>query len=174
MERKTKGLFLKNIVNIIKKEKGEPGIQKLKEKVGQVDFFAFKDYPMELDVKFAKASCEILYGTANDEAYINLGKLAFQTYTKSVIGKTMFSLIGNNLYKGISNLGKMLSTVTSGFEITVQELDSHTIKIRTKNNPYHIKHYQGIWLAAFEYFGVVPQIDSRTISPENFEYLIKW
>ncbi|KKP69821.1 hypothetical protein A2X44_05110 [candidate division CPR3 bacterium GWF2_35_18] len=169
-----KGIFLKGLVEVVRKLKGPDGVNKLKEEFGDLGFAGFKDYPMQVQADLNKISSKIIYGSYCPEAEYEFGRLSFKTYTDSLIGRTMFSLIGSSPIKVAKALPKILGTVTSGLKITVEEINSLKAKIRMQNIPFHIKHYEGACVAAAEHFGYKAKVTSKLIGKDDFEYTVEW
>jgi len=173
-KRTSKGIFLKNAVKIIEKEKGPEGLKQLEKEFGDFKFSAFKNYPMEENVRFNKAAVKVLYGEVTSDAWRKFGGLAFHTYVDSVVGRTMMSLLGNDLEKVIFALEKVLGTVSAGYEMEVEKLNDNKFKIRFFNNPDEIEFYEGVFVAGIKYFGYKPKVSSKAFGKENFEYVLEW
>jgi len=174
MTRTIKGIFLKDVVDIIEKEKGPRGIQILEDKMGDINYSALKNYPIEIDKKLNESAAEVLYGTSNSETQFEFGKTAFKVYENSAIGKTMFALMGKDIKKIALSFAKLMGTVTDGLETEVEDLGERKIVIRMKNNPYDIRHYEGIFHEAFEFFGENPHIKTKELGDEDYQYEISW
>ena len=89
MEQTTKGIFLKNLIDAVKKRKGPEGIKLLEEKFGSLHFSLVKSYPIEMEVRLHEAAVETLYQGQSDKAHFEFGRIGFKTYAESIIGKTM-------------------------------------------------------------------------------------
>ena len=174
MSRTVKGIFLKDIVNIVKNEKGPEGLSKLEGEIGDINFSAFRDYPIETDKLLNEKAAEIIYGNSSPKTQFEFGKTAFKVYSGSAIGKTMFSLLGKDVKKVASSFGKILGTATSGLEVEVHDMGEKSLRFHMKNNPYNIRHYEGILFAAFEYFGENPKINAKELGEEDYQYDVMW
>jgi len=174
MKTTVKGFVLKGVLKIVKKEKGEKGLKQLEQKFGSLKFSAFNDYPTETNAELRKMAAEVIYGKHDEETEYLFGKITFESYADSLIGKTMFSLLGNNLKKVAMGLPKILSTVNKGLESEVEDLGSKKVRIRMKNNPYHIKYHEGVWAAGAEFFKEKYKITSRVLAPGDYEYVMEW
>jgi uncharacterized protein (TIGR02265 family) len=173
MEQTISGIFMKNVVDEISRLRGENGLAQLKRKIGLNHFAAFRNYPMELDVKLAKAACEILYGDDSPQSYINLGKLTFQKYTESVVGKTMEALTGTDFRKAALVLERVFQTFSHGLSIKSKETDQNNIIITMDNIPYNIHHFEGLWRGALEHYKLNGTVTCDKLKENCFQYTIK-
>ena len=170
-----KGFFLKNLVEIVKKKKGPEGIEELEKRFGQsVNFSSFKDYPMEMEVELHYAMIDVLYSENKPEAHFEFGRIAFKTYAESLVGKTVFSLFGDDVKKIAMAVSRALNTVTSGLIVETEDLGPNKVKVTMKNNPYPIEYYEGIWTAGIEHFGYKPKVETKTLGKEHYEYVLEW
>lgn len=170
----TKGMFLKSIVDSVKSRKGVEGVRKLEKIYGDLNFGGFKDYPMEDEIRLYKAAMQVLSLKEGPDAWKEMGKLAFTTYSGSLIGKTMFSLFRNDVGQMVSSLGKILNTVTSGYGIEVKRLADRKVKVRIANCPDRIEFYEGVFTAAYEHFGLKHEVSSKVLGTDDYEYILSW
>jgi len=170
----TKGIFLKSMVDAVRKEKGPEGLKELEEIFGDIHFAGFKDYPGEVDKRLNKAVIKVIYGEETPEAWREFGKLGFRTYADSIIGKTMFSLLGNDLRRIALAVERVFNTVTSGYQISVEEVSESEIRIRIKNTHENREYLKGLFVAAVEHFGEKGKVTSRVFGEEDYEYSVKW
>jgi len=172
---KTKGLFLKGYVDMLRKQKGPEAIEKLKTMMdGEINFSQLKSYPMEIEIKLKDSIIKILYGKITDEAELEFGKLSFQVYADSVLGKTMFSLFGNNLKKLSLSVSRVLDSVVEGITFETEELGEKKVLIRITDNVHNIRHYEGVWLAAIKYFGHQGAVKAVDKGNNVHEYVLSW
>jgi len=174
MQRTIKGVFLKNLVKVVEKQKGPEGRVQLEEKFGDLNFSAFKDYSFECFGKIVASVCKVMYGENSPQAQFEIGKLMFEIYNKSVIGKTMFSLLGTNPKRAALGAGRAMNTVTSGLDIEIADLGPKKVKLRIKNDSQHIRHYEGVWAASAEMLNLKAKITARELAPEDHEYIVEW
>ena len=169
-----KGAYLKNLVNQVKKEKGPEGLEQLKQYVADIDYSSIKDYPIEDEIKLHNAVMKVLYGEASSENYEKLGHFTFNMYANGMIGKTIFSLMGNDLKKIGMAAQKSIDTIAKGLNIHIEDMGGNKVKISIKNHPYDIKYYRGVFMAAIVKFGNTGTIEDKEIEPRNYEYIIEW
>lgn len=175
MEKKTKGLFLKNVVEIVAEQKGKPGLEELEKELGNIHFSALQDYPTEVEIKLQKAVIKVLYGQYLPQYYEKLTKLNLQKYASSIIGKTIFSLLkGKNLKEIAMESGKFIATITTGQQIKIQCLEGNSLKFILIDCPYPIEYYKGLLKASLEYFQKQGTVTEQAISANNYEYLVTW
>lgn len=174
METTVKGVFLKSLVETVRAKKGNEGVKQLEKEFGSLDFSAFQNYPLTEQARLNKAASIVLFGSHTPEAEYEFGRLSFKTYADSIIGKTMFSLIGDDPLKVASALPKILNMVTSGLDIEVKAVGPIKVSLRMKNLPFHIKHYEGCCAAAAEHFGHTAVIESKVWGKNDYEYIVEW
>lgn len=174
MDVTIKGIFLKNLVDLVNQKKGDPGIKQLEKMVGDIHYSAIKNYPVETEIKLYHATENIIFGMNNSETREKIGMLTFEIYAHSFIGKTMFSLLGGDIKKAAYSLQKVLNTVTTGMEIRMEDLGPNKVKVIMSNNPYEIEHYKGVYMGALEFFEKEGTVEAIESSPHNYEYLVSW
>lgn len=169
-----KGYIIKGVLSIVKNRKGPSGLIELEKKFGNINFSSIKDYPVEINAALRKAASEVVYGKYSPETEYEFGKVTFITYTENLIGKTMFSLFGNNLKKIALALPKILATINRGLEVKVEDLGPQKIKIVMINDPYDIRYHEGVWAAAVEYFHYQPHVEATVLKPGMYQYILSW
>lgn len=175
MEQITKGIFLKAVVKYVSDAKGEAGIKLLEQNIGQsLQFSSIKSYPVSLLTKLHHEAAKIIYGKLDDEAMFKLGKLSVSTYTNSLLGKTMFSLLGNNFRTIAMSAAKMYKSVTSGIEVETKELQENKIKITIRNDPFEISYSEGLFTTITKQFGFTPTIISKKLNDTDNEFILEW
>jgi len=174
MEQTIKGIFLKNIVKRVREKKGPEGLKALEKKYGDLKISAFGEYPLSRYVDLTNFASEIIYGSNGPEAQYDFGKLSFDVYGESILGKTMFSLLGNDAKKVVMALGNILGTVTPGLHVKTEDLGGNAVKVTMQSNPQHIRHYEGMFSRGLEYFGKEGHIESTVLGPNNYQYMISW
>jgi len=179
MDMRVKGMFLKNIVATIKEHKGPQGLEALKRELGDTQFYGMRDYSLEEEVQLHRVAMKILYGDANPNNYFELGKVSFQTYAESAIGKTIMSLFHGNVKKLALSFKMAINTISSGFDIRTEDLGGNRVKITLLHLPYPVEYYKGVFTGAIEYFqkrGEVTQglVKAHTRAPGDYEYILRW
>jgi len=179
MEKTVKGMFLKNIVDSVMREKGPEGLAALKNDIGAIHYYGIKNYPLDEEVRLQHAAMKLLYGGVSNEHYREFGTLQWDLYVGSVIGKTMMSLFKNDILRLALKVADVLNTVSDGFEITAKETSPTSVTIMLANIPYPIEYYEGVWFGALEYFKQSNAIKdgkivSRTIKTGTYEYDLSW
>ena len=169
-----KGMFLKNLVETVKQKKGPEGLKKLEDKFGDLRFSGIKDYPVETEIKLQKAAMEVIFGKVSPDNYVEFGKLGFLTYANSLIGKTIFSLLGKDVKKIALGVPTAINTISSGFKITVTDLGAQKVSIRMINNPYITQYYEGVYKGAMEYLNVQGKIEVNVLREHDYEYILEW
>jgi uncharacterized protein (TIGR02265 family) len=174
MEPKVKGVFLKSLVDVVKKQKGPNGLERLRNEYGQIDFRGFSDYPLKDQARLNKIASKIIFGSYSPQAEYEFGRLSFKTYLDTIIGRTMFALIGADPLKIAKALPKILGAVMTGVTILIEEVGPLKVKITMQNIPFHIRHYEGACAAAAEHFGYKAKILSTLLPNQDFQYLVEW
>lgn len=173
-EQTVKGVFLKNLVETLRRTKGPEGLKLLEERMGNIQYSSFKNYPLSLLVKLLNIAVEIQDGKYSKEGMITFGKMAFTIYAESVIGKTMFALFANDIKKAALGVQTALNTVTTNFPVEVTELADNKVSIRMSKNPHPIEYYEGLWTAAVTYFNQEGTVEAKELAANDYEYIISW
>ena len=129
---------------------------------------------MEINDRLNRAAAIVLFGKDNPETQYKIGKLTFNVYTHSFIGKTMFSLLGNRIKEAVLSSKKIYNTVTSGLDIETKELGDKKVSIRVRNDPFPLRYREGIFAAAMEYFGLDSNVQAIKHYHEDHEYILEW
>ena len=173
MEPVTKGIYLKILLHTMKKASGSEIIKKIKEKM-DIDFSPVRDYPMETEAKLIHEYLLLTNGVDTEQTQYDFGKLAFEAYLNSVFGKTMFSLMGNDVKKISMGASKALGVVIGGVDVTSEDTGPNSVIVRIKNAILHIRHFDGAFTGMFNSFGYNVKIDCEVITARDYEYRVQW
>ena len=121
-----------------------------------------------------KAAAEVLYGKLNDESLKKLGELSINIYKETMIGRTMFSLLGKDFKKIVLNAPKFYSSATVGINVEVEDISDNKVKLIIKNDPYPIAYNKGLYLSAGRMFGQELKILANRDNNGDTEYLFEW
>ena len=170
-----KGVFLKSLVDLVKKKKGQEGIEALEKAYGSdLKFHSVQNYPMETEIKLIRAAMTVVYGKYEEDLEWEFGKLTFTTYADSLIGKTMFSLLGKEFRKIALNADRVINTVTGNLIIEVEDLAINKVRVRIGNCPHHIGHFGGVFMGAIESFGYKPKVETEVLGEGDYNYFLEW
>lgn len=171
----TKGFYLIDHVEKVRRVKGEEGVKKLKELVKDVDidhFSKIKDYPIEDEIKLFKAAAKIIFGKEDENAWLNFGKMDFNTTMQSSLGRVIMALFAKDPKQLAVNLPKVFGFFMSGPKLSCLEATDEKIVMRVDNNPYPKEYYQGMFMAGLEYLGYKSKIEIKIPEPHINEYVI--
>jgi len=179
MEATVKGMFLHNVVEVIKQQKGPSGLDDLRKKLGKITYGSFTNYPLEEEIRLNEAALEVLFGEINLKNYRELGKLSFTVFTGSAFGKTLMSLFGTDVNKLAKTLQLLLMSVTTGIDINAESQSSSSLVVTLTGAPYPPEYYEGIWQGAMSYLQNQRLINQFTISTNaplknSYEYTLVW
>lgn len=170
----TKGMFLKSIIKAVEKEKGPEGLKRLEELHGNIKYSGFQDYSMEEEKQLYSKALIVLYGGESPEAWRQFGALAFRTYADSLIGKTMISLIGADIKRLGLTTEKILNTITTGYVVTVEDLEGNNLKLTLEHCPDRMEYFEGVFAEAIKTFGYTSKVTARELGVDHYEYTISW
>lgn len=175
MNKTIKGMFLKNLISMVKKDKGVEGLQRLEEEFGEkINFSAMSDYPIEIEMKLHKAIMQVYFGEVNLKNYRKLGQMNMHYYTESIVGKTIFSLVGKDLKASALKAQKFTDTIASGIQIEFTDLGETKMKAVIRGLPYPIEYYQGIFEESLNYFKKKGTVSAKKTAPEEYVYITEW
>ena len=172
-QKTIKGFFLKNLARLVEKEKGPEGTTALKNLVGNIDFSATVEYPVEIASRFLKGASTVLFGNDSPDSMYKLGKKAAQIFRESPIGKTMFTLIGINPKAALISFQKIIQTVFAGVSITSKELGENKVKVSLIDFPMCSHCAEGVFTAVIESFDKKPTIEIDE-HQNIYDYTISW
>ncbi|OGB76748.1 hypothetical protein A2476_01985 [candidate division CPR3 bacterium RIFOXYC2_FULL_35_7] len=168
-------MFIKNLVSMVKKDKGIEGIEKLKKEFGNdVNFSAMTDFPLETEMKLHNAIMMVYFGKVSSENYRKLGEMNMHYYSNSIVGKTIFSLIGKDLKTSALRAQKFIDTIASGIGIKVKELGEKKLSLTLEGLPYPIEYYKGICEESLAYFKKKGKIIATKSGPDEYTYIAEW
>jgi len=171
----TKGVFFKQLIKLFLDNKNETLIRALKQEFGNIDFSAFKNYPADIDLRFQKVLCKIIYGKEDEETHYLLARDYYaQVVSSSIVSKTIFSLCQNEPAKIVPMIVKINNAFTTGMEITCEILDKNKARLRIDNYPFYPQHYQGLFVGATKSLGFELQISFEKINDFSYEYILEW
>lgn len=175
MEKTIKGMFLKNLINMVKQDKGAEGLKKLEQEFGdKINFSAMRDYPIETEMKLHKAIMKVIFGEESLDNYRKLGQMNMHYYANSIVGKTIFSLVGKDLKSSALRAQKFINTIASGIKIEFTDLDETKMKTVIQGLPYPIEYYQGIFEESLKYFKKIGTVTTEKTGPDEYTYIADW
>jgi len=175
MEKLLKGMFFKELLDQVKETRGNPGVKALERNYGApLEFSAFKDYPVENHLKLLKQAAVILYGQADPDSYLKIGILSFQTFSQSLIGKTLLTLYANNLRKAASAISKLWEGISNFGVREAYDLGRHRAKITIKKDPRPPEYLAGVLMGAAQHFGETAKVETRVLGVDDYEFMIDW
>lgn len=173
-----KGFIVARLLDLVRDRLSEEEFAELEKDLGveykTLKMAYFKDYPVELQLKTEERVAEILWDRSDDGAFYKFGRMNFETFASSAIGRTTLALVGGDAKRLIKASIRLISTVMGGIKIDVEDRGPREISFRFRNNPYRPLGWQGVIDAAIEHAGETPQVKIVNRGPGDTEYLVSW
>lgn len=173
-----KGFIIANLLDLVRGTMTEADFASLEEELGisykTLKLAYFKDYPVEIQVRTEERIAEILWKRSDDGAFYKFGRMNYETFSKSAIGRTALALVGQNPKRIVKASVRLMSTVMKGMKIETVDKGENAVSFRFRNNPYRPLGWQGVIDAVLESAGVTPEVTIVKHGPKDHEFLVTW
>lgn len=173
-----KGFIIANLLDLVRGTMTEADFSDLEEELGVIyktlKLGYFKDYPVEIQVRAEERIAQILWQRTDDGAFYEFGRMNFESFSKSAVGRTALALVGQNPKKIIKASVRLMSTVMKGMRVESEDRGENEISFRFRNNPYRPLGWQGVIDAVLESAGVTPEVKIIKHGPKDHEFLVTW
>ena len=173
-DQTVKGLLLTMFIKHMEKRYSKEEMDLLAKKYGDLNFSAFKDYTIEDECRLYDCAVEVFYPKNKIQGYREFGRMGFNLYADSVVGKTFFTLFHMDLKEAALKANTILSQISRNLNLKVEDAGENAIKITVIDLPYPFEYYTGVWEAAMEHFKKKGRVLSKRISDRVFEYTLEW
>ncbi len=140
----------------------------------EVKLAFFKAHPVSLQNKLEECMAKALWNRTDDGAFHQFGKMNFDTFAESTIGKATIAMTGRNPRRFMKASIPLMSTIMTGMEIEITALEENKFSFRFFNNPYRPLGWQGIIDAAMEHCAVKHTVRTILHGGSDTEYIIEW
>ena len=172
-----KGIFLNSHVNKVRQEKGEEGVRELENKFGKpVKFSSFEDVLVRDEVRLIELSLDILMNgkVPADKRAFEAGKLHFKNFSKTPLGRIIFSQFRGNFKLMMVNAPSIAGHVFKGVRFFSEERGPKEVVVMMENNDYPIEHFRGLFQEWMDFSGLTGTVESKEIAPNRYEYIMRW
>jgi uncharacterized protein (TIGR02265 family) len=172
-----KGIFVNSHINTLKNIKGEDGLNELERRFGSPPVFKNSDdVPVSDEVKIIEICLDLLSERLlpENERAFEAGRLHFRNFSKTPLGRIIFSVFRNNFKLLMMQTKYLAGHVFRGVKFSSEDLGDNSIKVVMKNNDYPIDHFKGLFMEWMEFSGRKGTINARQLPPNTYEYIMKW
>ena len=173
-----KGFIIGNVLDLVRGTMSASDFADLEAELGlsykTLKLAYFKDYPVEIQLRAEEKVAQILWHRSDDGAFYKFGRLNFEAFAKTAIGRTALALVGKDPKRLVKASIRLMSTVMKGMKIEVEDRGEDSISFRFRNNPYRPLGWQGVIDAVLESAGVTPEVKIVKHGPTDTEYLVTW
>ena len=172
-----KGIFVNSHINALRQLKGDEGINELANRFGKIPVFKNSDnVPISDEVKIIEICLDLMSDRKipEIERSCEAGRLHFRNFSKTPLGRIIFSVFRNNFKLLMMQTKYLAGHVFHGVKFTSEDLGNNTIKVVMKNNDYPIDHFKGLFSEWMVFSGLKGIIDTRQLPPNTYEYIMKW
>lgn len=174
MAKTMKGIMLSMFIKTLEDKYGPDGMKRFEAAYGDINFSSFKDYPIEEEARLYDVAVKVFYPDDQKAGFVEFGKVSFNMYADSFMGRTFFALFNMDLKKTALQAGHVLTNLTKDLHLEVEDTGGKSFKIIVRELPYPPYYYEGVWLAALEHFKLKGTVKTIIVSDSHYEYLINW
>src|SRR6478735_3192787 len=147
-EATVKGMYLETLLSMLKRHGAPLPTDKR--------YFSFKDYPLHELMRLMLDAVDELYPDVSPrEGLIALGRLAFPTFTRTTIGKVIFSVAGNSWERALNLVSRAYEVSLKPGRASVAELTETSARIELRELWNFGSSYQvGVFEGAMAHFDV--------------------
>ena len=110
-----KGFIIGNVLDLVRGTMSASDFAALEEELGlsykALKLSYFKDYPVELQIRAEEKVAQILWQRSDDGAFYKFGRLNFEAFAKTAIGRTALALVGKDPKRLVKASIRLMSTV---------------------------------------------------------------
>lgn len=171
-----RGVFITQFINQAKKHLTEAQYQQLKQEFDGLQISGVNTYKATLQTNIERRCGELIYPDLSDtERAIKLGRISFQSFSQSTMGRTMMHVLSNSPEALVNNTAKLFDVLTKGIVIKVHKLTQNSMIIHIYNNPFDPHGLKGYFLEAMEFLGYQnAQIELQHVVDQEYIYTIHW
>lgn len=174
-EKMIKGSVLENALQFLREQKGDSAVQKLEADLGTLVFDSHSYYPLEQFLQLQKGIIALTYPNEVERGLNVLGRYAFNSYAKSLLGGTMINHI-ENAQELLEQVQIQWNQVLNFGQRSLADYDAenHTSTLEIQDDPRPPGYLAGIIEAGLESIGLSPQVSFESIGEHNYKFLIRW
>ena len=134
----------------------------------------FSDYPVELQIAVEERVCKVLWNEDYDTAVYKIGRINFESFSKSAIGRTSLAMLGKDPKRLLKATARLMKTVVSGMVLDVEERGETAYSLRFRNSPHRPLGWKGTIDAALDQAGVKADVEIINRGLNDNEFLVSW
>lgn len=173
-----KAFVLARLLEMARERLSPDAYQKLQDDVGltvkELKLAFFKAHPVSVQNRLEDVLALALWNRSDDGAFYEFGKMNFNTFAESTIGKATIAMTGRDPRKFLQASIRLMSTIMSGMKTEITALGEKSFSFRFYNNPYRPLGWQGVIDAAMEHCGVEHRVRTIRHGGADTEYIIEW
>lgn len=176
-----KGFFVKNHLHRLKVQAGPSAVQKLGFLYGKsIDFDAFNDYPVKVEVDVVGYALDILKGHIDDKALrsFEAGRLHYTDFAQSFLGRTIHALfpkhvIGFKLFLQATQLGAHY--IFKNIRFGASTISPNSMVVAIENSDYPMEHFKGFLYECMIHYGLKnPEVIAAETKSKTYTYTLFW
>jgi len=170
---KVQGFFLVEDINLVKKEKGEPGYLALKNLTPSLNLdqvSPIKKYSIQQEIELLRGVAIVVYGDDSPESWKKLGAHEVETVKNSPLGKILLALFTNDYREIVKNGFRVLNAFSPFIGYSYTMLGDKSFEITTTHNPYPKEYYLGSLMAFRDMYERNAHCSVREIGPGTYIY----
>jgi uncharacterized protein (TIGR02265 family) len=172
-----KGLFVNSHIATLKRERGQAGVDALKERFGKpVSYRTTDDVPVADEVAMLEYIVDITSPVllSPEERRMEAGRLHFRNFSTTILWAMVQQIFGTNFKFLVMQSSRIASWVFKGIDFQSEDLGGHSVRISMFNNDYPLAHFHGFFEQWLRQAGVEGYVDAAEHTHGRYEYTITW
>lgn len=170
-----KGSVLENATQFLIERKGADIVHELEPELGAMVYDTHAFYPVDQFLKLQDTIIKLISPNDSEQGLKELGRYAFNSYAKSLIGGTMINHTKNaqelleqvqNQWNQVLNFGQR--------SLTEFNTANRTAELEIKDDPRQPAYLAGVIEAGLQSIGLTPQLSTETIGDHDYKFIIRW
>ncbi len=170
------GMFLTELVDFVRGQQGEAGLQALTARFGRpLTFSMLKTYPIEQELQLRRAVLDQVFGGPSDQALLYLGQLSFNSVLKNPVGRQALASVDRDPVKMVSGARYFYSLFTNYGQRSFNFLSPKHAHISVIDDPEEPAYILGLIMAGLRYCSVQnPRAYYSVLGPNQYVFDITW
>ena len=174
-----KGFIIARLLDLAKEQMSAEDFAALEQEVGvearTLRLSFFRDFPVEVQFAVQEKLAPYLFQSKYDaEAARKFGRLNFDTFRSSGIGRATLALVGKDPKRLLRASMRLVGTVVNGMTIDIEDRGEKEMSLRFRNIPYPPTEWVGVIEGAVEHAGGRPLVKIEVHSRSDVEYGVSW
>ncbi|MFH1459616.1 MAG: DUF2378 family protein [Candidatus Omnitrophota bacterium] len=186
MQETTKGMYFNDVIKFITEKSGEQTKNQIAKELGKpLEYIGFKDYSIQELVLIQQLCIKYIFPEkTREQGMFELGKIAFYTFAKSLLGKVTLPFLKNNPAETFKKIPSWYMQINKFGSVEFEEIAEKKNKIIFKNYKNYPHYHHGLITQGMEVLGLIgtvsltvhrfEELENKGDIVADFECFLEW